>query len=279
MIYLLGFFIALFAFYWILASSIISPPRRVSSLSGDLIEVNVPTLGKQTSCFATPGVFKGEGKVVFVLAHGIHGSRNSWTPIMEQLERQGYQSIAVSMPGHDASPFEQVGFGELESNVLVDVVLWVRKKYGPSAKVVLGGFSLGGSSAWLASAKTKEIDGIFTDCAFGRFDQAVHQWFRRKLGSAGVVMTPVIWIARARTGLDPASIRPEDAARQWNGKPALVIQSGGDTLITPDQGRRLSEAAGADYWEIPNVEHVRGYQENPEAYINRLVRFVDVFLK
>ena len=72
------------------------------------------------------------------------------------------------------------------------------------------------------------------------------------------------------TGIDPASIRPIDAAAKWKGKPALVIHGDGDKLIPRGNADRLAQAAGAPLWIVPHCGHAEASSEAREEYIERL---------
>lgn len=267
--------VLLFAIYWRIASSVITPSRYVTKPRGDLRRLIVPTVGRETPCFVTPEFLHPKERAVFIFAHGLQGSRASWIDEMLALEAKGYDSIVVSMPAHDQSPFPEVRFGTLESDVLRDVVEWTRNRLGPEVKIVLVGKSLGGASAWLTTLKTKNVDAVVSESAFSRFDGVMNRWFEAKLGVLGLAFRPVVWIARARTGIDPATIRPIDAAQRWKGRPALVIQGGADQLVLPSNGRDLASAAGCELWMVPDAEHVQCYDRAPDEYIRRLIALAD----
>ena len=234
-------------------------------------EVKVSTLGKMTPCWTTTNF--SDAKVVFVLAHGYGGTRARWVPIMNDLEARGISSIAVAMPGQDASPFSRVGFGETEAEVLVEVVNWILAQRGTSVKIVLCGVSMGGAASWLAGTKTDAVDGIVTEAAFARFDESIDRWLNRVLPGGQFLLRPVVWIASARTGIQPSKFVPESAAKMWKGKPALVIHGVGDTLITLDHGKRLSTAAGCELWTVLGAAHVSCCEVNPKAYVDKLSDF------
>jgi pimeloyl-ACP methyl ester carboxylesterase len=189
---------------------------------------------------------------------------------MRQLDHFGHDSIAIAMPGQDGSPLNQVGFGKPESHVIVDAVKWLRECC-PNRKVIVVGISMGGAAAWLATQEDPHINGIVTDCAFANFTEAMNGFFDCKVPGGHIIFAPVILIARGISGIDPASIRPLDAALHWRGKPALVIQGNADTLVTPSHGLRLSQAAQCPLWMVPNANHAQAYATDPEGYVQRLI--------
>ncbi|HWD41300.1 MAG TPA: alpha/beta fold hydrolase [Fimbriimonas sp.] len=256
-----------------LALAYIHPDRLTVTCPPTLTTVLMPSRYGPTPSWETHGLASGRpSKVVFVLVHGYGGSRESWSTVMTDLFSKGFDSVAPSMPGQDASPAKSVGFGISESHTIVDAVKWVRS-VAPASKVIVFGMSMGGGATWIATKEDPTIDGVVTDSAFARFDEAMNCFFDRKLPLGHIFLSPVVTIASWMTKLDPSTVRPVDEAKLWHGKPALIIQGGADTLVTPDQGERLAEAAGCPMWTVSGAEHVQSYSEQPVAYLEHLVAF------
>lgn len=269
--------LGLAAFYlglcYVLATNYIHPMRRVSILPPGLQEISIPSRYGPTPSWCTPSFqSKTCSPVVFLLAHGYGGSRASWTEAMLRLHERGYDSVALSMPGQDASPVEEVGFGILEGHVIVDAVKWLRAQK-PGHKIVVLGISMGGAATWLAAQEDPDIDGIVTDCAFARFDEPMKAFFDRKLPGGRVILMPVVWIAERLAHVDPASIKPVDAAVLWKGKPALVIQGAADTLVVPSHAKRLAVAAACPLWLVPGAEHAESFEVDTKDYLDHLDSF------
>jgi pimeloyl-ACP methyl ester carboxylesterase len=235
----------------------------------------VPTRYGETPAWVSPGLAGGTpSKAVFVLVHGFGGSRQSWRGLMEELHKRGYDSVVPSMPGQDASPVGQVGFGATEANVVVDCVKWVRKHSDHPVKIVLLGVSLGGAACWLASAEDPTIDAVITESAFARFDKTMRQFFDSRVKGLSVFSGPVIFFSRRISGVDPASIRPIEAAEKWKGRPGLIIQAGDDTLVLPENGAEYAKATGCPLWIVPNARHARCYGTDPAAYVAHILQVV-----
>jgi len=254
-----------------LANAFMKPGHFVSHPLPGLTEVSVPTRGGPTPSFATPALASGHpSKTVFILAHGYHGNREGWAPIIFDLKRAGYDSLTPSMPGQDASPEGRVGFGVSEARTLVDSVKWARE-HG-AKHIILVGVSMGGAAAWLASEQDPTIDAVVTECAYARFDEAMDRWFDRKLPYAHIYLRPVVWYAAVVEGISPGKIRPVDAAAKRRGKPALVIQAGDDALIPATHAKQLADAAGCELWTVPGAPHAQCSAYDERGYIARLVQ-------
>ncbi len=267
--------VGLFGLFWSLSSTYIHPPRNVPMLFENLTEKSYTTLGKQTPCWVTDGL--DTAPVVFVLAHGYGGTRTSWADFAVRMRTRGYACILPAMPGQDASPFDSVGFGVTESSVLAEIAEAVRKQRGPSVKIVIGGKSLGGAAAWLATQKTDQADAVLTEGAFARFDEAMDHWLGHVVPGGAFLLRPLVWITTARTQIRPSSIVPLEAAAAWRGKPALVIQAAEDQIMSATHASRLVEASGATYFTVAGARHVECYsvdRDGFEAHVEQLVRSI-----
>ena len=269
MLLLLGLLVAYLGFCARLAYAYLHPERETYPAPDDIRETFV---GK-TPVWATPGLADGKpSRVVFVLAHGYGGTRATWNGLLKDLRKAGIDAVAPAMPGQDASPDKTVGFGKKEARTILDCAAWARAR---GAKKVVGlGISLGGGATWLASAEDpKALDGVVTDAAFAQFDEAMNRMFSFRLPGGATILKPVVWFARAFSGIDPAAIRPIDAAAAWKGRPALVIQGTADRLIVPSNGERLAEAAGCPLWRVEGADHAQDYPTDPEGYARHVVGF------
>jgi pimeloyl-ACP methyl ester carboxylesterase len=191
---------------------------------------------------------------------------------MQSLHERGYDAIATAMPGQDASPDGTVGFGKKEAEVIADTARWARQQYKERPNTILMGLSMGGAATWLASELVPDVDGVVTEGAYARFDEAMTNWFERRFAGASKVFRPVVWFATYRSKLHPGDVRPIDAAAAWKGRPALVIQGELDTLIPMSHATRLAEASGAELWVVPGATHAQG-QDAGKQYVDRLDAF------
>ncbi len=273
MLFLLGLLLAYLGFCAYGAYGYLHPFRRVPPRPEGLVDATVGV----TPVWVTPGLSEGHpSRVVFVLAHGYGGTRGAWTGLIGDLQKAGIDAVAPAMPGQDANPDPTVGFGRKEARTILECAAWARAK---GAKRVVGlGVSLGGGATWLASEEDPHgLDGVVTDAAFAQFDEAMNRLFAYRLPFPGgaLLLRPVVWFARAMSGIDPWAIRPVDAAARWHGRPALVIQGDEDQLVVPSNGRRLADAAGCPLWLVPGAGHAEDYLTDPKGYAERVVAFAE----
>lgn len=251
-----------------LAGQYISPLRWRGERPPEFAEVEVS--GAPT--WVSPELVAGNPrKGIFVLCHGYGGSRNSWRTLALRLQQDGYAVIVPALPAHDANPDPTCGFGRKEAEVVLACYSWAKAQSSSHPSKVIGvGVSMGGAAVWLASERGAEFDAIVSDSAFAQFDEATENWFRSLFWGANVVLSPVRKIAQFKTGLDPASIRPIDAARHWKGKPSLILHGDRDRRIPLQDAKRLAEASGGNLWIVPNCGHAEASSVALEEYAHRV---------
>ena len=256
-----GLFLAYVAFCFYLADTIVSPRRRLSYLPKEFVTWD-PVAG--VHAWASPSVPLGQAKNVFIFSHGLKANRHFFYETAKDLQKRGYDVVLLPMPGHDDSPEKMLGFGTKESVLIRQTIDAVKAEH-----IVLVGCSLGGASSWMASDHPR-VDGIVTECAFGRLEPVTHAWFNNVLPHGDVIFKPVLWIASARLGLNPSDINPVDTARKWeHKKPALVIQAQDDKIIPLEQARELADVSGAEYWQVPIAGHA-DCQSAGKEYVDRV---------
>lgn len=273
-IYGIGAGLAYLGFCWVAAYQYVHPLRRTVTVPLGLVDTKIHTAAGYSPTFVTRNLMDGSRPdVVFVLAHGYGGSRNSFDELMLALEKRGYGAIAPAMPGQEASADASVGFGSKEANVMLAAVGWVRSQYKQKPpRIVLYGISMGGAAAWLASQRDPTVDAVVTEGAYANFDEAAGSYLSHRVPGGNYLLAPVFGFARMMTRLDPSRLAPLEAARQWRGRPALIIHGDQDRLIGLSHAVRLSIASGARLWRIPTAGHVMGYRTDPNAYLKELDR-------
>ena len=246
-------------------------PSRVTSLKPvDLREVKIATGGRQTPAWCTPGLVSGKpSATVYVFAHGYGGSRAHWSQTMQSLAHRRLDSICPAMPGQDASPFDSVGFGPAEADVLVESVRWVRSQSRRPLRIVLVGVSMGGAACWLAADKDPSISAVVTEGAYAAFPRAMNGYLD-SLPLGHRAWKPVVFFASRMSGIDPGSIKPVRSAKAWRGRTALVIQAGDDRLIEPWHASKLAEAAACEMWTVNGAAHAQCCDVAAKDYVQRL---------
>lgn len=254
-----------------LAKLYVSPPRtRPPALR--LFKRTL--LDDKEPIWVSPGLLAGKpkGNTLYVMVHGYGGGVGHWSDLGNELISRGYEVVLPELCAHGDSPDPCCGFGTKESQIIVDTTRWARSKYASPPRVVLVGVSMGGSAAWLATAKAPDLfDVIVTEGAFARLDDVVDNWFDARIPDGHFIFWPVKSMAARMACIDPASVNPVEAAKLWHGKPALVVHCADDRLMKKTYAVDLAKASGAEMWIIPGAKHAYGASSMPEEYLRRLL--------
>jgi pimeloyl-ACP methyl ester carboxylesterase len=260
---------------WNLAEMYLHPRADALGLvPAGLGDTQVGLASETIGAWTTPKLLEHAPPVTFVLVHGYGGSQSHWGGVAMDLAKAGYGVIVPTLPGHHDPKDRTTGFGLKEGERVKQIVDALRAAPGPKdRKIVLVGVSMGGAACWIATEKGARVDGVVTEGAFARFDDAMDNWFDRAVPGGHVLLRPVVWIASAQSGLRPADVLPVRAAEAWHGKPALVIQGGEDRLIPMPHAQALAKAAGCELWTVAGARHASCPDVAGEAYVARLEAF------
>ena len=254
-----------FGVCWALSGQYLSPRRHVTAPPDWMTEA---TWGGER-CFVSARLAAGKPvPVVFVLAHGLGGDRSSFIATANTLDKAGYGVILPPMPGQDVNTEDRIGFGVEESALLAKIADEARRRPG-NPKIIVGGVSMGGAAAWLATARTK-TDGVITESAFADAEQAAEDFLNSRIKGGALMLRPVVVFGGWRSGIALGKIRPVDAARDYQG-PSVVIHAGEDRTIPLGHGERLAEAARTELLIVPNVAHAYARAPDPESYDRRFL--------
>lgn len=254
-----------------LARLYVSPPRTKPP---SLRMFKRTVLDDKEPIWVSPGLLAGKpkGHTLYVMVHGYGGGVGHWAEMGNKLIGKGYEVLLPELCAHGDSPDNCCGFGTKESQIIVDATRWARGQYATPPKVVLVGVSMGGSAAWLATAKAPDLfDAIVTEGAFARLDDVVDSFFDARIRGGHVLFWPVKKMAARMACIDPTSVNPVEAAKLWRGKPALVIHCADDQLMKKSFATDLAEASNATLWIIPGARHAYGAIVAPDAYLQKLL--------
>jgi hypothetical protein len=214
-----------------------------------------------------------------MLVHGYKDHRGSLLGVADILHRHGYAALLLSLRGHDANDGDLISFGLHEMRDLEAWHAYLRGRQDvDAARVALFGVSMGGTIGIGYAAARPGVAAVIADCAFSSIADTAATSIRFFTGLPAFPFAPAIvyWTERAIGGrasdLDATAWIPRIAPR-----PVLLMQGGADTVVSAESGRRLFDAAGQpkELWFEPAVKHAEFLQAMPEAFEERVTRFLD----
>jgi pimeloyl-ACP methyl ester carboxylesterase len=198
------------------------------------------------------------------------------------LNRHGYHVIITSIRAHDLSDGTLITFGQREMD---DMAAWYRHALEQPGvdprRIAMLGNSLGGSIAIEFAAETPSVAAVIANSAFSSLTDTLEKSVRFYTGLPPFPFVPLItfWAER-EGGFSAAAIDAKRAIGRLSPRPVLLMQGGGDVVISVESGERLFEAAGEpkELWFEPKVGHSGFDTALPEEYERRVVAFLDKYL-
>lgn len=252
-------------------------PKYSSSPSSLSIPYTTHTLRtKEGTPFDVWWLRTANPKARLVLIHGYHADRYQLLPLARDLGGRGYESVLLSLRGHEDRP-GPCTLGVKECTDVTQVLDWLKQQTVQDPRPVgLLGFSMGGAVALRAAIRYPEIFCLIADSPYGYFypvlKHIVQQEYRLPALFAWVTWLGArIVLMASKRELDPAVEAPNGRA------PLLLIHSGQDVVVSESNRRSLFNRWGGPKqdWTDSEAVHVGAYSRNPQAYVHRL----DAFLK
>lgn len=242
---------------WLAGSLLVAPvPKKVGSLPSDLTGGSVEFAsesGSQVHGWLIPG---RPGHGVVVIMHGARANRLDMLERARFLARAGYGVFLFDFQAQGESTGRQITFGYLESRDARAAVAFARAA-APQEKIGVIGVSMGGAAALLAAPPLR-ADAYVLEQVYPVLSDAIEDRVSIRLGPFAAFVAPLLsWQIWPRLGVGIEALRPLDHVDKVAG-PKLFIGGSSDRHTTPDELRRLFEAAvpPKDLWIVPDAKHV-----------------------
>lgn len=218
-----------------------------------------------------------------IICHGVGANKSDFTELAASLSKRGYYVLLFDFRAHGDSSGSRTSLG-LHEQKDVAAALGLLKSHPAidSRRIGIYGFSMGGSTAILAAARTDAFAAVVADSAFTSLrDQArtaITGFYR--LPSFPFLHLAMLWYRISfQTGVK--SVSPIDVIHGISPAPVFLIAGDGDALIPAENGRRLFEAAAEpkELWIIPGAAHGATLAAAGSEYEKRVGDFFDRRLK
>lgn len=223
----------------------------------------------------------GEPKGAVLLAHCFSCGKDlhTTTRVAKALARQGYAALRFDFTGlgDSAGAFETTSVSSNVSDLTRAAVALIERGFGPCAIV---GHSLGGAASILAASRLKTLDAVATIAAPSTVGHVQHLFTDeistiREQGKAEVSVGGEPFCL-GETFLDDLHNHDVlDAVAELE-VPYLAIVAGADTVVSPDNGHALAEAApDGRVVEVDGADHLFSRREHADQVAMALIDFLD----
>ena len=223
-----------------------------------------------------------ENGAVIIMQHGYKSTRGELLNEAEMMHRHGYGALITSIRAHDYSEGELItlGFYEVQDMEAWYQYLLTRDDIDPEKIGILGN-SYGGMLSIQYASQNPNIKAVVANSAFSSMSDTVSTSVKHFTGLPEFPFVPlIVFWAQVDTGIKIEEIDATKWIPLIGPRPVFLMQGGADTVISPDSGQRLYDAAKEprELWYDPALGHVEFDKEYPEEYEARVSAFYDKYL-
>jgi len=206
---------------------------------------------------------------LIVLVHGMWSSWLEMAALGRDLHERGFDVLLFDLRGHGESDPSRLSLGRRERADIRAVMTWAQTEGFTDDRVGWLGYSMGGSTVLMEAARNPRIQAAILDSPYGDLPKLLEIQLSKHSGLPGWFNPGILLAARWVYGVRTDDLVPTRFARAWGERPLLVIHGESDTIVPVSQARELAIAAGASCltMTLPGVDHVKGYESNPEGYV------------
>jgi len=223
-----------------------------------------------------------ENGAVIIMQHGYKSTRKELLNEAEMMHRHGYGALITSIRAHDYSEGELITLGVYET---ADMEAWyqyliARDDIDPQKIGILGN-SYGGMLSIQYAAQNENIKAVVANSAFSSMPDTVATSVTHFTNLPEFPFVPlIVFWAETDTGVKMEEIDATKWIPLISPRPVFLMQGGADTVISPQSGQRLYDAAREpkELWFDPELGHVEFDKERPEEYEARVSAFFDRYL-
>jgi uncharacterized protein len=210
-----------------------------------------------------------------VLCHGIRTGRRECLPMALRFRAAGYNVLCFDFRAHGQSDGHFISVGHHETNDVLGAIEYLKQRpdVDPTRIGVIG-FSMGAVATIQAAAQCPDIAVVVADSAYASFLDAARYSFHLVAGLPHFPVAPVAmrwakWIVH----VDPTQLRIAP-------RPILFTHGTLDEIVPLRHARMLFAAAEEpkELWIVPGAHHVGARDDDPDAYFERVERFVSQVL-
>ena len=170
--------------------------------------------------------------------------------------------------------------GAWEVQDLAAVLEWLAETR-PAVPVGIVGYSMGAAVALMEAGRHANVKAIVADCAYATQAGVLSYGVERLIRLRGDFILPAAALFHRgyrRPGFE--RVEPIAHAASWRGKALFFIGAEGDQTVSPDDSRRLFEAAPEPkaLWMPKGAPHCGAYFQDRARYCRLVAQFLEHYL-
>ena len=207
------------------------------------------------------------------LAIGFHGYRSCWLTDFcggaDIAFQMGQNVLLIDERAHGKSQGRTITFGIKERHDLLCWVEYAVDRFGPDAKILLYGVSMGAATVLMASGLElpDNIKGIVADCPYSAPLDIILEVGRQQNYPIRLIKPFIILGAKVFGGFDVNEACAEEAVRHSR-IPTLIIHGENDSFVPAEMSRIIQQANPKMIrrYTFPGADHALSYMVDTPRY-------------
>lgn len=189
----------------------------------------------------------------------------------------GHSALIVDQRGCGNSQGHVISFGINERKDCHSWLAFMQQRFGPDAKIILCGISMGASTVLMAAGEElpENVIGVLADCGFTSAKDIIKKVIRQDMKLPATVSYPFVQLgARLYGGFHLDETSAIEAVTRCK-VPAIFYHGEDDDFVPCDMSRALYEACVSrkQLVTIPGAGHGLSYPVAKERYLEELAKF------
>jgi dipeptidyl aminopeptidase/acylaminoacyl peptidase len=224
----------------------------------------------------------GPPSPAIIICHGLGANKSDFTELAVALSARGYKVLLFDFRAHGDSSGSSSSLGLYEQEDIFAAIGFLQLRPDiDQDRIGIYGFSMGGSAAILAAARSQLFYAIVADSPFASLRDQSRTVITRFYHLPSFPFFHLAMFGYAVLFQASAdNVSPEHVVSDISPAPLLVIAADGDELMPVENGRRVFAAAREpkELWILPGTEHGSTLAFADGKYENRVGRFFDKHL-
>ena len=188
----------------------------------------------------------------------------------------GHSALIVDQRACGKSEGHVISFGIRERRDCHTWLAYMQERFGPDARIILCGISMGASTVLMAAGEDlpENVIGVLADCGFSSAKAIIQKVIRDMKLPAGISYPFVKLGARIYGGFDLEETSAIEAVKRCR-VPAIFFHGENDDFVPCDMSRELCEACitRKQLVTIPGAGHGLSYPVDKQTYLKELGQF------
>ena len=229
-------------------------------------------------------VYREQSTETIIFAHGFGDSRTGMPikslKLAKFLANEGYNVLMFDFRNSGTSEGSMTTIGYYEKYDILSAVNIAKERGSKHIGVI--GWSMGASSAIMATSVSDDITAVVADSPFSDFNNYIEEKFTYWTNLPEKLSPLFVSTTETFIGLDYTKVSPTNAARIFKNsdKSMFLIHGKKDRAIPYHNSVEIKKSnPNAELWLIEETGHIRGYKNAGDAYEKRILEFFDKNLR